>query len=111
MTKAREVLRNAWAYWKARAEQAEARVKELEAERDRLTYIVNDRQDRGNEMLARAERAEGSIARVRALWPHIEIPNANASDRLGVPRTADPGAPTCLRCKIEAALRAPEGGE
>lgn len=39
------------------------------------------------------------LQRVLNNWPHIEIPTGkHSTDK----RTADPGAPTCLRCKLEA---------
>ena len=37
------------------------------------------------------------LKRVRSIWPHIEI--------LTNKRIIDPGSPTCLRCKIEEAIR------
>lgn len=51
------------------------------------------------------EALRSAIERVRANWPHIEVPIPSPSlqgKRYGA--TRDPGAPTCLRCKIEAVL-------
>jgi chromosome segregation ATPase len=47
--------------WRDRADKAERERDELRAEVERLTYIVNDRQERGNEMLGRAEKAEAEM--------------------------------------------------
>jgi len=48
--------------------------------------------------------AEAAIERVRNNWPHIEV---QAGRYFTDKRTADPGAPTCLRCKLEALLAPP----
>ena len=101
---------------------APAKLREARQEIERLTFVVNDRQERGNEMLARAERAEeearkmrvallldaASFARIRFRWPHIEIPHGQfRSDS----RVFHPGSPTCLRCSIEDEIQGPNREE
>jgi hypothetical protein len=44
---------------------APAKLREARLEIKRLTYIVNDRQDRGNDLLARAEQAEAEVERLK----------------------------------------------
>lgn len=59
---------------------------------------------------AQAER-NGIISRLRAHWPHIElptkVPTARGARMSGRGLVADPGAPACLRCAIEDEIGAP----
>jgi len=72
-------------------------------------------------LLVRAENAEAEAAesldalihchqaeeRLRARWPHIEVPTRGSAYILGHQVLVDPGSPTCLRCSIEEELRGP----
>jgi len=62
------------------------------------------------QMVAAAEdlaaQRNGIISRLRARWPHIEIPAPAHLQAEGV-RRVDPGPGTCLRCAIEDAIGEP----
>lgn len=86
-----------------------------------LRHVVEERQERGNELLVRAEKAEAEAAesldalvlchqaeeRLRARWPHIQVPTRGSAGLLGHQVLVDPGSPTCLRCSIEEEIRGP----
>lgn len=97
------------AEWEARGREIER----LRAENAALVEQFDRKQEACAEMRVALLLDAAAFARLRATWPHIEIPNKNASIKMGVPRTVDPGSPTCLRCKIEDVLarRPAEGGE
>lgn len=67
---------------------------------------------RGERKKVEAER-NGIISRLRARWPHIEIPTNGPTARTPSPRVArgglvaDPGSPACLRCAIEDEIGPP----
>ena len=48
---------------------------------------------------------EKVLDRLRANWPHIQVPIGPSRFLHGARQVKDPGAPTCLRCKIEEAIR------
>lgn len=67
------------------------------AERQRGTVHVCKEQV----YMGEAAQYRGALDRIRELWPHIEI----ARPKHFLDRSVyDPGAPTCLRCKIEEVI-------
>ena len=56
------------------------------------------------ELTRQRDKGLRAIERVRAIWPHIEVPMPGSIVERKR-RTFDPGAPTCLRCKIEEVLK------
>ena len=75
--------------------EAEAKLREQKSEAQRIALL----------------KCAAAEARIRARWPHIEVPINAGAGKLGRRTVADPGSPTCLRCSIEDEIRGPEGGK
>jgi hypothetical protein len=91
------------------------RVTRLEAERDALRIDLQTADDQLRALRAEVERLRIALllsaaaeARIRARWPHIEVPTKGSAGLLGRQVVIDPGSPTCLRCSIEDEIRGPE---
>jgi hypothetical protein len=79
----------------ARRDEAEKKCVEAHGRR----VLAEDRAEQAEAKLAEAQaNRNGTISRLRARWPHIEIGQKG--------QRADPGSPTCLRCSIEAEIGA-----
>jgi len=102
--------------WEAWRIKAEAEVARLRRERDAaLVHGPEDMVRALEEAQAEVERLRIALllsaaaeARIRARWPHIEVPTKGSAGLLGRQVVIDPGSPTCLRCSIEDEIRGPE---
>lgn len=74
---------------------------ELAAEREARATTLAGFHAEHVALAAERERAGRLEKALRATWPHLEVPVSVRRAAFFGKKTHDPGAPTCLRCKLE----------